>query len=219
MYTHGAVAHSPVNPNAYFADNAYVHSAYERAKAMEELKNAGWLDLDGDGTLDKYFGEEQLSLSFNLIVNAQNPVLLDIASRLANQLLQEGISINVVELDYEQYVAAVVGGEFDMFIGRCDIANDCDLSFALYSGSNRNYFRYASADMDKVLSGISMADGNHSVKAAYKAFDDFFKVQLPFIPLYFETDALFSSNRIKGELDISRTGVLTGLQNAFVNYN
>ncbi len=218
MYTHAAVASSPINPNAFFANNEYVHAVYEAGKAKEELKATGWLDLDGDGVLDKYFDEQQLSLSFNLIVNAENDVAMRLASYLADHMAGEGIRLNIVGLTYWEYVAAIGNGEFDMFIGRTDIANDCDISFMLGSGSDRNFFRYGSSAMEGALYNIQVADGTHSIKNAYKSFDTVFKDECPFVPLYFETDAVFSSVRIKGDVGISRTGVLTGLHKAFVKY-
>ena len=218
MYSHGAAVDSPVNPNAYFANKTYVRPNFEPGKAREELKNKGWLDFDNDGVLDKYFGEDKMSLSFNLIVNAQNETSLKLANYLAENLISEGILINVVELDYEQYLLAISNGEFDLFIGRVDIANDCNLDFMLQSSETQNYFGYASSEMDGALYNISVASDNHSVKNAYKAFDEIFKNECPFVPFYFETDAVFSSSRIKGSLQISRTGVYTGLQKVFVNY-
>ncbi|MBQ6999248.1 MAG: ABC transporter substrate-binding protein [Clostridia bacterium] len=218
MFTHAAPAWSPVNPNAYFADNDYVHTVYERGKAKEILKSAGWLDLDGDGVLDKYFDEQQLSLSFNLIVNSENDDAVRLASYLAEHMLQEGIRLNIVGLPYWQYVAAIGNGEFDMFIGRTDISNDCDVSFMLSHGSNKNFFRYGSSAMEGALYNIHVAEGAHGIKNAYKSFDTVFKDECPFVPLYFETDAVFTSVRIKGDMNISRTGVFTGMYNTFVKY-
>ncbi len=218
MFTHAAVVSTPVNPNAFFANNEYVHAAYEKGKAKEELKSVGWLDLDGDGVLDKYFGEQQLSLSFALVVNADNPSALSLAQLLAQQMGENGIHLNIVPLDYISYISAIINGEYDMYIGRMDIANDCDISFMLESGGSQNYFRYSSAAMDGVLQNIRKADGTHNVKSAYSAFDAMFKDEQPFIPLYFETDAVFSSVRIKGDVGMSRTGVYTGLDDAFVKY-
>lgn len=218
MYTHAATVSSPVNPNAFFANNEYVHAAYEHGKAKEELKSAGWLDLDGDGILDKYFGEQQLSLSFALAVNSENSVSVRLAEHLAQHMTEEGIHLNIVSLTYDLYIAAIENGEFDMFIGRTDIANDCDVAFMLRSDAPQNYFRYSSGAMDKAVDDIQMADGAHNIKSAYSAFDTLFKDECPFIPLYFETDAVFSSVRIKGDMNISRTGVFTGIQNVFVKY-
>ncbi len=218
MYTHAAYASSPINPNAYFADNDYVHAVYEKGKAKEVLKSDGWLDLDGDGILDKYFDELQLSLSFNLVVNSENSDLMRLASYLAENLFEEGIRLNVVALPYSQYVAAIGNAEFDMFIGRTDISNDGDVSFMLSTSSNKNFFRYGSSAMEGVLHNIHVAEGTHGIKNAYKSFVTVFKDESPFVPLYFETDAVFTSVRIKGDMDISRTGVFTGMNNVFVKY-
>lgn len=219
LYTHGAVADSPVNPSAYFADCEYEHTAYEAGMAKEELKNAGWLDLDGDGIFDKYVNDEQISLVFNLIVNAQNPTLLTCAQLIAEQLQSEGIEINIVELSYDEYVAAVFAGQFDMFIGRTDISNDCNLSFLLSSGGAQNHFNYNSVDMNSALKKIALADGKTDLEAAYNDMENLFRTEMPLIPIYFETEALFTTVRLKGDPDVSRTGVFTGLQNTFINYN
>lgn len=218
MFTHAASASSPINPNAYFADNDYVHAVYERGKAEEMLKASGWLDLDGDGVLDKYFDEQQLSLSFNLIVNSENNDAMRLASYLAEHMGKEGIRLNIVALPYLQYVAAIGNGEFDMFIGRTDFSNDCDISFMLSSSGDKNFFRYGSSAMEGALNNIRVAEGNHGIKKAYKSFDTVFKDECPFVPLYFETDAVFTSVRVKGDMNISRTGVFTGMSNVFVKY-
>lgn len=218
MFTHAAPVSSPVNPNAFFANNEYVHASYEAGKAKEEFKAAGWLDLNSDGILDKFFGEQQISLSFLLIVNSENPVSVHLAEYLAQHMANEGIQLNVVGLTYDAYIAALQNGEFDMYIGRTDIANDCDVSYLLQTGGMQNYLRYSSSAMDGALYNIRKADGTHEIKSAYSAFDTMFKDECPFIPLYFETDAVFSSMRIKGDMNISRTGVFTGMQNAFVKY-
>lgn len=219
LYTHGAVADSPVNPSAYFADSEYEREAYEAGNAKAELKNAGWLDLDGDGIFDKYVNDEQISLVFNLIVNAQNPTLLACAQLIAEQLSAEGISVNVVELTYEEYLAAVYAGQFDMFVGRIDIANDCDLSFLLSGGGVQNHFNYNSPNMNSALKEIASAADNGSVKESYKKTEDLFRKEMPLVPIYFETGALFTTVRLKGDTDVSRTGVFSGLQNVFINYN
>lgn len=216
LYTHGVTTGSPVNPNAYFSDDAYVESEYEKGRSKDELKNAGWLDLDGDGILDKYVNNEQISLVFNIIVNSQNSVLLNCAHLIAENMLREGIKANIVELDYASYLAAVSAGQFDMFIGRTDIANDCNLNFLLKSGAN--CFNYNSENMYSALKDIESADGNKEIKAKYNAMDAVFREEMPFVPIYFENDALFTTIRVKGNLDISRTGVFTGLQNTFVKY-
>lgn len=218
VYSHASVAHSPVNPNAYFANNEYVHTVYEPGKAKGELNSAEWLDLDGDGVLDKYFDDEMISLSFNLVVNGDNPTLASVADYISSSLLGEGIKINVVKLSYDEYVAAVQNGEFDMYLGRTDIADNCDVAFMLQTGGERNYFKYSSQEMEGALFNAKSAEGTHNVKNAYKVLDNVFKDECPLVPLYFETDGVFSSVRIKGDMNISRTGVFTGMNNAFINY-
>ena len=218
MYSHAAVADTPVNPNAYFSNREYIPAPFEKGVSKEKFKEIGWLDFDGDNILDKYFDDEKLSLSFNLLVNSENPTMVRLSEYLSKNLVEEGISLNVVSLPYTEYVSAVVSGDFDMFIGRIDILNDCNVAFLLSGSGSQNYFGYSSSEMDSALYNISISTDSHNVKNAYKNFDDVFKNEMPFVPLYFETDALFASTRVKGQLDISRTGVFTGLNNAFVNF-
>jgi len=218
MYTHAAAASFPINPNAFFASGGHISSHYEAGKALAALKNSGWLDLDNDGVLDKYFDQEQYSLSFNMIVNSSNNTSVRVAEWIAQNMRNEGVRINIVPLSYPSYIGAIQNGEYDMFVGRVDIANDCDISFMLRSGGEQNFYSYSSKNMDDALYKISTADGANSVKGAYKEFETVFKDETPVIPLYFETDAVFSSVRLKGELDVSRTGIFTGFHNVYVKY-
>lgn len=218
VYTHAGVTNVPVNRNAFFSNMGFDFEGYEQGKTMQMLKDSGWLDLDGDGILDKYYEDTRHSLNFNLVVNSQNDVALKIAERLVDSLKKEGVMLNVMYLDYADYIAAVGNGEYDMFVGRIDIANDCDVSFMLKSDGERNFFQYASEKMDQALYKINTSFGEHDIKTSFKQFESVFRDETPFIPLYYETDAVFSSVRIKGDVEPSRTGVFTGFGNVFVNY-
>ncbi|MBE7013231.1 MAG: ABC transporter substrate-binding protein [Ruminococcaceae bacterium] len=218
LYSHGARVDLPVNPNAYFATGGLLADLYESGKTLNLLKGSGWLDLDGDGVLDKYFDDQQYSMSFRLIVNSGNGNAVKLAQMLKSNLAPEGINLDVVYLDYYNYVAAVQNGDYDMFIGRTDIANDCDVSFMLKTGGYQNFYRFSSPDMDDALYRVSVANGENNIKNAYKEFESVFKDEMPVIPLYFETDAVFSSIRIKGDPNVSRTGIFTGFENVYVEY-
>lgn len=218
LYTHGATADYPVNPNAYFASGSLLADRYEQGKTMNLLKTAGWLDLDGDGALDKYIDDNEYSMSFHMVVNSENANGKLLADMLKSSFALEGIKLTVSYLDYWSYVDAVQNGNYDLFIGRTDIANDCNVSFMLSTGGYQNFYRFSSQNMDNALYRVTVSSGENEVKNAYKEFETVFKDEMPFIPLYFDTDAVFTSMRIKGDPNISRTGIFTGFDNIYVKF-
>ncbi len=218
LYTHGATADYPVNPNAYFASGNLLADRYEAGETMNLLKTAGWLDLDGDGVLDKYVDDVEYSMSFHLVLNSGNTNAELLADMLRSAFASEGIKLTVSHLDYWSYIDAVQNGNYDLFIGRTDIANDCNISFMLGSGGYQNFYRFSSQNMDNALYRISVSSGENDIKSAYKEFEFVFRDEMPIIPLYFETDAVFTSTRIKGDPHISRTGIFTGFDKVYVKF-
>jgi peptide/nickel transport system substrate-binding protein len=70
----------------------------ERGKAL--LAEAGWLDTDGDGTLDKEIDGERVPLQFEIISNSGNDIRRDIALTVIDEMKKAGIDASFRSLDW-----------------------------------------------------------------------------------------------------------------------
>jgi len=81
---------------------------FDSAAARSALAELGWLDSDGDGTLDR----EGRLLEFDLLV-PPSAVRARGALLLQDQLGRSGIKMNIVELDWAAFFERINGGRFD----------------------------------------------------------------------------------------------------------
>ncbi len=99
----GYPQHSAMGPGAGFFDNPHVPEyEYNLPKATEILKQAGYIDRNGDGVLDDSQGRR---VEFNLYTNASNTERVEIASIIRRDLEKLGMKVNFLSLEFNTLVS------------------------------------------------------------------------------------------------------------------
>lgn len=216
MYSHAAPANAPVNPNAYYFDAQSQTPVYDTEAAKAALAQAGWLDLNSDGILEKVFDGTEQALSFELLYNEDNALRQVTGEFLKNALLEIGVELRLTAVDFASYQARIQSGEYDLFLGKIDIHNDGALDFLLRSDGEQNSFGFSAADA--ALDAVAAADSHEEIIAAYQHLQAVLAEQTPIIGLFYGTSAVLQGTRVKGDLHASRTGPFTGMDQLFINY-
>ena len=218
-YSHVKPVNSPVNPDSYFSTVQYDKVDFDLEQAKSILEKDGWLDLDGDGVLDKVIENEIYSLSFDLIVNSNNDERIAVARYVAEALRKCQMNVSVTALDFESYNNKIVSGSYDLFIGGITIPNDNDLRFMLKSTSvvdKNNHYNYLNTHLDAILDKIALSQNSDELISNYGEFQNFFENEFPHISLYFENDAVLCNTRIKPEISLTLSNVFGGIQDIFI---
>ncbi len=218
-YSHVKPVNSPVNPDSYFSTVKYDKVDFDIEQAKTILEKDGWLDLDGDGVLDKVIEDGTYSLSFDMLVNEDNPERVAVAEFIAETYKKCGINVSVTVVDFETYNTKIVSGEYDLFVGGITIPNDNDLRFMLKTTSvvdKNNHYNYLSEQMDGILNDISVSQSSEQLIENYGKFQNFFENEFPHISLYFENEAILLNTRVKPEMNISLSNVFSGVQDIFI---
>lgn len=122
---------------------------YDPAAARADLASAGWaLDSDGRPTTG---GKP---LSFELLVNAGNPIHLDAAVLIRDHLARIGILVTVRQLDFHALVDRLDSGDFEAAVGSWGIDTSLDLGYAFHSTSlteGYNSGGYAEPRVDQLI--------------------------------------------------------------------
>ncbi|MGE0352312.1 MAG: ABC transporter substrate-binding protein [Gemmatimonadales bacterium] len=98
---------------AWVAGPADRHAARDTAQAQALLREAGWVDHDGDGILDR--NGRKLELTIDLPGTNQQRRLL--AQQMQEQLGRLGVKINIQELDFTVFSQRRNAGQFEMNFG------------------------------------------------------------------------------------------------------
>lgn len=121
---------TPFNPVVGWLPDVEFFDADSGTLARTLFAEAG-LDYDSAA---KYYHDQSGRLSFDLLVNKDNPIKVSVASRIKNQLEAAGIGISLRELPYSEYTAAVARGEFDLYLGEVKLKDNMDLSVLITPG-------------------------------------------------------------------------------------
>ncbi len=164
----------------------------DKQRASELLIEAKY-SPGGDGILQN--SETGVSLSFDLLVNENNPLRVAAAEKIKTDLAQIGVDIKVRKLTFENYRARVSAGDYDMFIGEVKIGDDLDLS--MFAGANASYCVGSSDRFDTINNRCTYSTDAASYAQAYGELSEIFLNEMPIISLAMATDVLVFNNRIK----------------------
>ena len=168
---HGAVTQYPINPASPLYPKALERSytADDCAAAMAELNMA-----DGEGIYD-----------LTLLVNSENTFKVAAAQGIAQALNQYDFNVTVNALPWEEYLAALSEGRFDLYYGEYKMTADWDMTPLLYTGGSLNYGGWSDPLTDSLLETCCRADDS-SRAAALEAVCRRLQSQTPIIPICFK---------------------------------
>ncbi len=166
-------------------------------------------DLEGAAALLAQAGyergeEDQLlyrrneALAVTLLVNSDNESRQAVAEALAQALQGLGVSVTLSTLPWNEYIAALTAGRFDLYIGEVCLTGDFDPA-PLLTGA-LNYGGYENWALTQALGTWRAARGEERTQAAQALWAQFAQ-DVPIAPLCFKRGSL-----------LVRWGMVSGLQ-------
>lgn len=145
---HGRAAQFPVSPASplYPSDLEKPYSAADFSAALE---NCGYTP----------------NRTLTLLVNSENSFKVSAATYLASTFSAAGIPTEVNALPWEDFLAALAAGRFDLYYGEIKLQADWDLSSLLATGGSLNYCRQADPDLDELLLAYRTAEDSSTAMA------------------------------------------------------
>lgn len=134
--------------------------------------------------------------SLTLLVNSENDFKLSVARYLAAALSVCDLKITVKALPWEEYLAAIAAGNYDLFYGETRLTADWDLTALLGSGGSLNHGGYSDVLTDQLLANcLASADRSTAVNTLCARFQQ----QSPILPVCFKrTSVLTQSGVVEG---------------------
>ena len=177
---HGSPAAFPVPPSS-----ALYPVELEEGYSLDHFAEA--LRLSG------YSAERPLVL----LVNEENSFKLAIANHLAERWSAGGVTVEVRALPWEEYAAALIAGDFDLYYGETRLSADWDLRSLLEPYGSLNYGHWSDPDTSRLLAEYAAAEDR---TAAMRALCARLKEQAPILPVCFKSASV-----------LTQTGTVEGL--------
>ena len=157
------------------------------------LARAGLEDYDDDSYLEYPNGDgSYMNFSLEFIVNIENQYKVRAVNMIADTLMQTGISVNIRELSWDNFISALQSGNFDMYYGEVVLNADFDLSALLLPGSALNFGKTGSSEYASLIADFLGAPSAADEQAAAKELCDVILQDAPFIPVLYKKYAVYT---------------------------
>ena len=104
----------PIHPNSSLYDTDIASQfSYDPARCLTELERGGCRDLDADGMLEFALSGMKVDIELNIAVCADNAAKVQEARQIAEDMEAIGLSVNLRELTWKDYLAALRTGYID----------------------------------------------------------------------------------------------------------
>ncbi|WP_317855921.1 ABC transporter substrate-binding protein [Chakrabartyella piscis] len=204
------IAYTPVSSTSWLYEENTMNYAYDKQMAATLLKNLGWSDLDGNGTLEDAEGNP---LEISILVNEENATRMQIAKKWVEELQLLGIAVTLDAQPFDVYSKRVETGTFDIFLGGWEMSAAMDLYDFFGTEGQYNYIGYVDLEMEALIAEANVAVGEGATLLAYSDLQKKIAEELPYISIAYRQDALFLTNRISGSVNPVVDDVYTGVAN------
>ena len=183
------------------------------ALIREGHRIAGRLGYDPDVLAEQLDSLGLAGQELRLLVNSENEAKASAAQLIAYQLDSAGLTVQVEQLSYEDYTAALTRGDFDLYLGETVLTADFDLSPLLSSSGSLNFGRWQNSETDALLSAMHTARPGDGKQQAAQALFTQLEQQMPLAPLLFKNGSVLTQWGRLTQLNPLRNNVFYQFEN------
>ena len=132
------------------------------------------------------------------LVNSENTAKAAVAQHIAYQLEAAGLTIELQQLSFEDFTAALAAGSFDLYLGETVLTADFDLASLLSSAGALNFGGWREESADGLIYAMGAASPEEKPAAAQALFS-LLNQQMPIVPIAFKNGSVLTQwGRLSG---------------------
>ncbi len=164
----GKRAVGPVHPNAPYNNTDLKPMEHNAAKARELLKEAGWVDSNGNGTVDKKINGKPVELELEYLYSAGRQISLNVGLLLQQQAKEAGISLLLVPKEFNELIQAQKTGTYELCSGGRSLSSTLWEPEQSWSTTGDNRTGFGNAETDALISEIQVTLDEKKRNVLYK---------------------------------------------------
>ena len=212
---YGQLASTPLSPMfTSLYDSTLVPMKYNPELASEMLKQEGWNDSNGDGTIDK----NGVEFEFTLHIPSGNPRREFAASLFQNNLKAIGINMTIELNELGVFIDNLFSKQFDAWMAAWVVPIPINLKISWYSdlkNTQLNFPSFQSKYLDKLFNQLNNTNKIERIKT-YTEIQRVLYFDQPYTFLYWIDNIAGYNNRIKG-IEIDPLGTIKHCWNWRIN--
>ena len=177
----GKIATGPYKPGAWYYNPNVKRYPYDPKQARQLLAEAGWLDSDGDGILDK----KGRPFQFTIITNQGNELRQKTAEIIQHRLREVGIKVKIRIIEWAAFLKEFVDKKkFDAVILGWSGSIDPDAYNVWHSSKTGpkeyNFISYKNPEVDELLEKGRHTFDQEERKKYYFRFQEILAAEQPY---------------------------------------
>jgi peptide/nickel transport system substrate-binding protein len=187
----------PVLPTKDYANKNLKPIAYNPEKAKELLKQAGWIDSNNNGTVDKTIDGELTELSLSYLITPNREISRNIALVLQENARKAGINIEPVTKEFTQIIADLRKGEYELSSGGRTVSPTLWDPMQSWHTQGDNRTGFGNAETDKLIEDLRITLDKGKRDEMYKKLQAAIYDEVPEVYLYVPSGRLAAHQRFE----------------------
>ena len=211
----------PISPLSPLYDESLAATlGYNLSLCRQVLGNAGLSDMDNDGRLEYLSYSVMHDAEIDLLVCSQSAGKGDVCKKLAEDLDSLGVTVNVLELSWNDYVSAIRGDDYDgdgepdvhydMYYAEVKLGADFDLTNLLTEYGTLNYGGIADESYATYINAfLSAGDIDRSIRCGEML--QYIALNSPLVPVCFERHQVITHRNAVTGMEVTSSNVFYSL--------
>lgn len=145
---------NPIHPDQPYYNQELPIIKTDLPKARNLLKDAGWLDTNNNGIVDKMIDGERVELTLDHLIVGGRETTLNSTLLFKDQAKRAGIDINIVAVEPGVFASKRESKDFEVMSGGSTISPNWNPRQRWYSNGAGNYSNFGTAETDAMIDQI-----------------------------------------------------------------
>ena len=207
------IAKGPIPPTSWAYNENVKIIPYNPQKASQLLDEMGW-QMKG-----KVRKKEKKTLSFTLITNKENPIRVQIAKFIADELANIGVKVNLKLLDTPTFINRLVSKDFDAFILGWSVKDRIDPTMVWNSDPHKGKFNlvsYKNPKVDEMIDKGLLTLDRRETKKIWSEFQQIISEDIPNTFLFYPKEISAANKRVNGIKENDRRFILADIDHYWI---
>lgn len=188
----------PIHPTKpYYNRNISVRN-FDETKAKALLKEAGWIDTDGNGIVDKIVDGEKIEMNIELIYGGGYEDFANMSEIFKSDALKAGINITPKTLDSQNYFKIQKAREFEALISVADwYPLHKNLGGRFHTRGGQNFSSFSNPEADSIMLKLRSTIDETQLPEGYLRMQEIIHEEVPCIFINTGRDRIIVNKRFK----------------------
>ena len=169
----------PLDYGSFLYQNQDGSSGYNLEQAKKVLTDAGWTYRSS--YWQKSINGRTQRMSLNLLVKSSDSLEVTVAQNIKTQLENQGIRINILQANDEQYNNRINSRNYDIALCSINLSLSPDLTTFFGEGNLANY---TNEEVTNLMNEAKNTTDENILKNDYSRLAEIYKTEVPYISLY-----------------------------------